>query len=258
MVGVDVVEPDGGVADAAPRPAWGAAPRRRPSSAPRARPSCGSALPSTMAPLALCRLRKAGTLARRWTAGQQAGSYRAGRNGAGPEVGDGCRGAEDDAGAAQGALPGAARGRRGHAARRGRDRRRGPRLSGRDRAGDGRGGAAPRDRRLGAAGVLGRHAARGAGRLRRRDARARSRPRSSSATAPAACTPRATSISAARSASRDGTGRLPRHPARFELDTDESEERRATLLKLTERYCVVLQTLRAAPPVAATLGARAA
>jgi len=44
----------------------------------------------------------------------------------------------------------------------------------------------------------------------------------------------------------------------FELDTDESEERRATLLKLTERYCVVLQTLRAAPPVAATLGARAA
>ena len=44
----------------------------------------------------------------------------------------------------------------------------------------------------------------------------------------------------------------------FELDTDESEERRATLLKLTERYCVVLQTLRAAPPVTATLGARAA
>ena len=44
----------------------------------------------------------------------------------------------------------------------------------------------------------------------------------------------------------------------FELDTDESAERRATLLKLTERYCVVLQTLRAAPPVVATLGARAA
>jgi len=44
----------------------------------------------------------------------------------------------------------------------------------------------------------------------------------------------------------------------FELDTDESEERRATLLKLTERYCVVLQTLRTAPPVAATLEASAA
>ena len=38
----------------------------------------------------------------------------------------------------------------------------------------------------------------------------------------------------------------------FDLDTDESAERIATLLKLTERYCVVLQTLRNAPPVAAT------
>lgn len=44
----------------------------------------------------------------------------------------------------------------------------------------------------------------------------------------------------------------------FDLDTDESEERRASLLKLTERYCVVLQTLRSAPPVVATLGGRAA
>jgi hypothetical protein len=39
----------------------------------------------------------------------------------------------------------------------------------------------------------------------------------------------------------------------FELDTDESEERRATLLRLAERYCVVLQTLRAAPPIEASL-----
>ena len=30
----------------------------------------------------------------------------------------------------------------------------------------------------------------------------------------------------------------------FELDTDASEEQLATLLKLTERYCVVYQTLR--------------
>jgi uncharacterized OsmC-like protein len=36
---------------------------------------------------------------------------------------------------------------------------------------------------------------------------------------------------------------------RFELDTDATEEQRATLLKLTERYCVVLQTLRAPPVV---------
>jgi uncharacterized OsmC-like protein len=34
---------------------------------------------------------------------------------------------------------------------------------------------------------------------------------------------------------------------RFELDTDASEEQRATLLRLTERYCVVLQTLRTPP-----------
>ena len=31
---------------------------------------------------------------------------------------------------------------------------------------------------------------------------------------------------------------------RFDLDTDASEEQRATLIKLTERYCVVLQTLQ--------------
>lgn len=31
---------------------------------------------------------------------------------------------------------------------------------------------------------------------------------------------------------------------RFELDTDASEERRAALIRLTQRYCVALQTLR--------------
>ena len=35
---------------------------------------------------------------------------------------------------------------------------------------------------------------------------------------------------------------------KLELDTDASQEQLATLLKLTERYCVVLQTLRS-PPV---------
>lgn len=34
---------------------------------------------------------------------------------------------------------------------------------------------------------------------------------------------------------------------RFRLDTDASEEQLATLLKLTERYCVVYQTIRGAP-----------
>src|SRR2546422_4148880 len=40
---------------------------------------------------------------------------------------------------------------------------------------------------------------------------------------------------------------------RFQLDTDATEEQRATLLRLTERYCVVLQTLRQPPPVSAAI-----
>jgi uncharacterized OsmC-like protein len=35
----------------------------------------------------------------------------------------------------------------------------------------------------------------------------------------------------------------------FELDTDASDDQLATLLKLTERYCVVYQTLRQAPGI---------
>jgi uncharacterized OsmC-like protein len=38
----------------------------------------------------------------------------------------------------------------------------------------------------------------------------------------------------------------------FEIDGDLSEEQRATLMKLTERYCVVYQTLRTPPPIAVT------
>jgi uncharacterized OsmC-like protein len=40
---------------------------------------------------------------------------------------------------------------------------------------------------------------------------------------------------------------------RFELDTSATEEQLATLLKLTERYCVVLQTLRAPPTITTTM-----
>ena len=43
----------------------------------------------------------------------------------------------------------------------------------------------------------------------------------------------------------------------FELDVDEPQERIDTLLKLTERYCVVLQTLRNAPEIAASISRRA-
>jgi uncharacterized OsmC-like protein len=39
----------------------------------------------------------------------------------------------------------------------------------------------------------------------------------------------------------------------FELETAASEEELATLLKLTERYCVVLQTLASSPELSATV-----
>jgi uncharacterized OsmC-like protein len=41
----------------------------------------------------------------------------------------------------------------------------------------------------------------------------------------------------------------------FDLDTDATEEQLATLLKLTERYCVVYQTLRQSPPIDVAIGA---
>ncbi|HTZ68106.1 MAG TPA: OsmC family protein [Roseiarcus sp.] len=40
---------------------------------------------------------------------------------------------------------------------------------------------------------------------------------------------------------------------KFELDTDAPQEQLDTLLKLTERYCVVLQTLRRSPQIETTL-----
>jgi uncharacterized OsmC-like protein len=43
----------------------------------------------------------------------------------------------------------------------------------------------------------------------------------------------------------------------FEVDGDLTEEQRATLVKLTERYCVVLQTIRSTPPVTVRMTAPA-
>jgi uncharacterized OsmC-like protein len=40
---------------------------------------------------------------------------------------------------------------------------------------------------------------------------------------------------------------------RFDLDTDAGDDELATLLRLTERFCVVLQTLRTAPELTATV-----
>lgn len=39
---------------------------------------------------------------------------------------------------------------------------------------------------------------------------------------------------------------------RFELDTDAPAEQRKKLIELTERYCVVMQTIRKPPPVLVT------
>jgi len=45
---------------------------------------------------------------------------------------------------------------------------------------------------------------------------------------------------------------------RLNLDSDASPDQLATLHKLTERYCVVLQTLRSSPPIATDIEAVAA
>ena len=42
----------------------------------------------------------------------------------------------------------------------------------------------------------------------------------------------------------------------FEIDGDLTDEQRATLLKLTERYCVVYQTLKSPPAFAVTMKAK--
>jgi uncharacterized OsmC-like protein len=41
---------------------------------------------------------------------------------------------------------------------------------------------------------------------------------------------------------------------RFDLDTDATDDQLATLLKLTERFCVVYQTLNNPPALSATIG----
>ena len=67
------------------------------------------------------------------------------------------------------------------------------------------------------------------------------------------CTPKEISTSAARSPS---PGRRRSVSARsglaFELETDASREELDTLLRLTERYCVVYQTLANSPSLSAS------
>ena len=40
---------------------------------------------------------------------------------------------------------------------------------------------------------------------------------------------------------------------RFDVDTDANDEQLATLLRLTERYCVILQTLKTPPQLSASV-----
>ncbi|MGB7212383.1 MAG: OsmC family protein [Gemmatimonadales bacterium] len=52
--------------------------------------------------------------------------------------------------------------------------------------------------------------------------------------------------------SKDAPVGFQRIRLHFELSTDASEDQLATLLRLTERYCVVLQTLSRSPTIAVT------
>ena len=53
--------------------------------------------------------------------------------------------------------------------------------------------------------------------------------------------------------SKDAPVGFQRIRLKFAIDTDASEEQLATLLRLTERYCVVYQTLRLSPVVEVSL-----
>ena len=128
------------------------------------------------------------------------------------------------------------------------------RLQGRDRPRARGRRPASGDRRLGPRAVLRRHAAGSAGRLRRRDAEGgRDRARDSAEDRQRR-RPKAISISAARSAStrrRRSASREIR--LRFDVDTDAPQDKLDQLLKLTERYCVVYQTIKNGPKVSVTM-----
>ena len=57
--------------------------------------------------------------------------------------------------------------------------------------------------------------------------------------------------------SKDAPVGFQRIRLKFAIDTDASEEQQATLLRLTERYCVVYQTLRLPPVVEVSLNGSA-
>jgi uncharacterized OsmC-like protein len=54
--------------------------------------------------------------------------------------------------------------------------------------------------------------------------------------------------------SRDAAVGFRKIRLRFELETDEPREKIDKLIELTERYCVVYQTIRSAPPIEVSVG----
>ena len=140
-----------------------------------------------------------------------------------------------------------------------RARRRRHRLQGRDRARPRGGRPAPGDRGHGRGALLGGHDARGSGRLRRGD--------------PEGGGDRPRHPGEGRHRHGRRRPRFPRHARRrqeapvgfrsirlgFEVDSDAPADKLETLLRLTERYCVVFQTLNTRPElsrVAADAGGR--
>ena len=113
--------------------------------------------------------------------------------------------------------------------------------------------ASTRHRRDGRRALLGRHAARGAGRLRRRDAEGGRHRARYSARRRASCAPKGISTFVEPWASiRRRRSASARFGPTFDLDTDAPQDKLHALLKLTERYCVVFQTLNAKPALSVT------
>ena len=136
-----------------------------------------------------------------------------------------------------------------HAEGQGHARRQEHRLQGRDRPRARGRGPASGDRRLGHGAVLRRHAARGAGRLRRRDLKAVSTAlaiplKSGNVSAEGDLDFRGT-----LGVAKDAPVGFAQIRLRFDVDTDAPQDKLDQLLKLTERYCVVYQTIKQGPPV---------
>ena len=159
---------------------------------------------------------------------------------------DGRRAAPCSAGTAQGALPRGPR-RGGCHARRKRRARGGGQLLCAYRLGPGLRGTAPSHwwRRLST--VLGRHAARGPGGLRRGDCSRGVHVSRHPGRERHGLSRRRSRLSRHVGAEQGGSGRLPRHPAQVRLVSEASAADLDTLVSLTERYCVVLQTIRHSP-----------